>query len=167
MTDISFQGTLISIVCPGLQGGKSNLVLDFSDEGTPVEFQNNEVFGHSGNMNGTLITWSRYRPIEFDITAIPNSKTARMLNNLWNLSFMGGKAGQPVNQQQVTITSVTMRVPNITTTAEGAVEAGGTLDVTYGPGKMTMAPAGQGANAEGKMTARRFHFVMEGTNQKR
>ena len=166
MTDISFQGTLISIVCPGLQGGKSNLVLDFSDEGTPVEFQNNEVFGHSGNMNGVLITWSRYRPIEFDITAIPNSKTDTMLRNLWYISFMGGKAGTPVNQQQVTISSVTVKIPNITTTSEGAVTAGGAKDVTYGPGKMTVAPSGWGSNAEGKMSARRYHFVMEGINMK-
>lgn len=161
MVDISFQGALLSISCPGLGGGKSNLLLDFGDEGTPVEFQNNEVFGFSGNMNGTMLTWSRYRPIEFDISVIPNSATDKKLRRLWNISHLGGKGGNPVNQKQVTITSVVLKVPNITTTDEGAVSAGGASTQSYGPGKMTQGSPGFGANSEGKMTMRRYHFVME------
>lgn len=160
MVDISFQGALLSISAPGVNG--ANLILDFGDEGTPVEFQDTELFGHSGNMNGVLITWSRYRPIEFSLNVLPNSKTDKQLRKLFYLSHLGGKDGQPVNQQQVTITSVTLKVPNITTTDEGAVQAGGASTVSYGPGKMTGSPTGWGANAEGKMTSRRYRFVMEG-----
>ena len=161
MVDISFQGALLSLECPGLGGGKANLIMDFGDEGTPVEFQNNDVFGFGGNMNGTLITWSRYRPIEFDVTVLPNSETDKKLRRLWNISHLGGKGGQPIDQGQVTITSVVLKVPDITTTSEGAVTAGGASTQSYGPGKMTVGSPGFGANAEGKMSSRRYHFVME------
>lgn len=163
MVDVSFQGSLLSIKAPGING--ANLILDFGDEGTPVEFQNNEVFGHSGNMNGVLITWSRYRPIEFDISVLPNSKTDKQLRKLLYLSHLGGRDGEPINQSQVTITSATLKVPNITTTDEGAVSSGGATTVSYGPGKMTAGSPGLGANAEGKMSSRRYHFVMEGVKE--
>ena len=161
MTDISFQGSKLALVCSGLSNADANLLLDFGDEGAPVEFQNVEEVGTSGNLNGTLITWSRYQPIQMDISLIPNSASDVKLRNLFYAQHLGGAGGAAVNQSSVVIKSATLTVPAITTTDEGAVTGSGSSTFTFGPGRMTVGSPGIGSNGEGKMLMRRYHFVFE------
>ena len=52
MIDISFQGARLVM---RTQGASGNMVLEFSDEGTPVEFPDLEVCGYAMTLNGELI----------------------------------------------------------------------------------------------------------------
>lgn len=170
MVDISFQGATLALSCRGLGKGmaSTNLLLDFGDEGAPVEIQQTEVVGTSGNFQGTLITWTRYQPIQMDISLIPGSASDMALRALLYATHIGGMGGLGVIQSEAIIESATLTVPAIYTKASilgaSTVTAGssGTTKYTFGPGRMTVGSMGQSANSEGKMMMRRYHFVFEG-----
>ena len=60
MIDVSMQGATLSFASPYLN---KNVVLEFSDEGTPLEFPDLEVCGYAMTMNGELVTWTKPTPI--------------------------------------------------------------------------------------------------------
>lgn len=161
MVDISFQGAELTLNCPKLNG--VNVLLDFGDEGTPVEFQNSDTVGFSGNMNGTLVTWSRYQPIQFDITLLSGSESDVALRKLLYAQHIGGRRGgmKLDSVSSLVISTASLNVPAIYTN-DASVQGGGLVRYEFKKGRMTSGNMGQGANAEGKMTSRRYHFVFEG-----
>lgn len=158
MVDISMQGATLTINNSYLNG---NVVLEFSDEGTPLEFPDLDVCGYAMTMNGELVTWTKPSPITFRISVIPNSKSDRSLRNLLYAGHVGGKAGKAISQQSVYISSAVLTVPAITA-SQGAVATGNSKSTfTFSNGRLTGGNPAVGSNAEGKMSVRTYNFVFE------
>lgn len=161
MIDISFQGAKLSLKTAGASG---NIVLEFSDEGTPVEFSDLEVCGYAMTLNGELVTWTKPTPITMSITVIPGSTADKSMRNVLIAGHVGGKKGNAIDQQYVHITSAVLEVPAITT--NGIVPSGGTSSFTLSNGRLYSGSPGMGSNAEGKMSAKTYRFVFESISMK-
>ena len=158
MIDLSFQGAQLVI---GLVGSKANIVLDFSDEGTPVEFPDLEVCGYAMTLNGELVTWTKPTPVQFNVTVIPGSKSDQALRSILYAGHIGGKRGRAINQKSVIIPAATLSVPSVYTVTGSAVSNAGSMRFTLANGRLTAGTPGIGSNAEGKMSARTYRFVFE------
>ena len=156
MIDISFQGAKLTLTTVGASG---NIVLEFSDEGTPVEFSDLEVCGYAMTLNGELVTWTKPSPVTMSITVIPGSDSDQRMRNVLIAGHVGGKKGKAIDQQYVHITSATLEVPSITT--NGIVNAAGKQSFTMSNGRLYAGSPGMGSNAEGKMSAKTYRFVFE------
>lgn len=157
MLDISFQGAKLTLACDAIRAG--NIVLEFSDEGTPVEFPDMEVVGDAMTLNGELVTWTKPVPVRFNITVIPGSNSDVILRNLLYAGHVGGRKGKAISQTYVHITTATLECPSIT--SNGIVSAAGSTNFTFSNGRLSGGPPAIGANAEGKMSARTYKFVFE------
>ena len=159
MIDISMQGATLTFSCKGLAG---NVVLEFSDEGTPMEFPDLETCGYAMTMNGELVTWTKPSPITFSITVIPGSKSDEAMRNLLYLGHVGGRRGKAIDQGSVYIESCTVTVPSISTETTGAIVGQAKkLQFTFKNGRLTGGRPAIGSNAEGKMSANTYRFVFE------
>ncbi len=161
MIDISMQGATLTFSGGGLQ---TNVVLEFSDEGTPLEFPDLETCGYSMTMNGELVTWTKPAPITFRISVIPGSVSDTALRNLLYAGHVGGKRGKAINQQGVYLASATLSVPQISTEYQNSasiVRSGGKQKFTFKNGRLTGGNPAIGSNAEGKMSVRTYNFVFE------
>lgn len=154
MIDISMQGATLSFSGAGLAG---NVVLEFSDEGTPLEFPNLEVCGYAMTMNGELVTWTKPSPITFSISVIPGSSSDASLRNLLYASHLGGRKGKAVGN--VYIPSATLTVPNMIRI--DSVVGQGRKTFTFKNGRLSGGQPAIGSNAEGKMSVRTYNFVFE------
>ena len=151
------QGAKISLSCPAISAG--NIVLEFSDEGTPIEFPDSEVCGYAMTMNGELVTWTKPSPITWSLTVIPGTKSDVALRNLLYAGHVGGRKGKAIDQGYVHISSATLSVPS--TTSNGVISSAGTISFTFENGRLSSGPTAVGSNAEGKMSARTYKFVFE------
>ena len=158
MVDISMQGAKVTLNVPAITGN-GNIVLDFSDEGTPIEFPDLEVCGYAMTMNGELVTWTKPSPITWSITVIPGSNSDAALRNLLYAGHVGGKKGNAIAQNFVIISSATLSIPSITT--NGVVSRAGVMNFQFANGRLTSGSPAIGGNAEGKMSARTYKFVFE------
>lgn len=158
MIDISMQGARLTLTCGAINQG--NIVLEFSDEGTPIELPDIEVASSAMTMNGELVTWTKPSPINFSITVIPGSASDNALRNLLYAGHVGGRKGKAIEQSYVHISSATLEVPSIYTN-DSAVNTAKNLKFTFSNGRLTAGPMGIGSNAEGKMSARTYKFVFE------
>lgn len=156
MIDISMQGATLTLSCPAISAG--NIILEFSDEGTPIEFPDIEVCGYAMTMNGELVTWTKPTPITWSLTVIPGSNSDVALRNLLYAGHVGGRKGKAIAQDYVHISSATLSVPSATTF--GIVTAN-TVNFTFEHGRLSSGPTAIGSNAEGKMSARTYRFVFE------
>lgn len=163
MVDISMQGARLTIQNSLVGSGNGNIVLEFSDEGTPIDFPDLETVGYAMTMNGELVTWTKPAPVTFRVTVIPGSESDAKLRRLLYAGHIGGKRGNPIDQAEVYISSATLEVPSISTSfGEGAtVTAAGRSRFTFTNGRMSGGQPGIGSNAEGKMSARTYNFVFE------
>lgn len=157
MVDISMQGARLTLACDAISAG--NIILEFSADGTPIEFPDLETCGYEMTMNGELVTWTKPAPITWNLTVIPGSASDAALRNLLYAGHVGGRKGQAINQSYVRIRTATLTVPNITT--NGVVTAAGNLNFVFENGRMTGGPMAIGSNAEGKMSPRTYKFVFE------
>lgn len=162
MIDVSFQGAKLSIT-NALLGGSGNIVLEFSEEGTPVDFPDLETCGYAMTMNGELVTWTKPTPITFRVTVIPGSSSDEKLRKLLYAGHVGGRRGKAINQSAVYISTAVLEVPSISTSfGNGSiVESVGTQKFRFTNGRLTGGNPAIGSNAEGKMTARTYNFVFE------
>lgn len=158
MIDISMQGATLTFSAAGLQG---NVVMEFSDEGTPIDFPDLETCGYSMTMNGELVTWTKPTPITFRVTVIPGSKSDVALRNVLYAGHVGGKKGKAINQSFVYIASATLTVPQMGLNTNGVVGQGAKRNFTFHNGRLTGGNPAISSNAEGKMTARTYNFVFE------
>ena len=158
MVDISMQGASLTINSPYTQG---NVVLEFSDEGTPMEFPDLEVCGYAMTMNGELVTWTKPSPITFRITVIPGSTSDASLRNLLYAGHVGGKKGASISQAGVYISTAVLTVPQLTTMSGSPIANGAKNTFTFSNGRLTGGNPAVGSNAEGKMSARTYNFVFE------
>lgn len=161
MIDISMQGATLTFASPYLS---KNVVLEFSDEGTPLEFPDLEVCGYAMTMNGELVTWTKPSPITFRISVIPGSVSDASLRNLLYAGHIGGKRGNAINQQSVYIASATLTVPQISTeynNSSAIIQGGKKNKFTFHNGRLTGGNPAVGSNAEGKMSVRTYNFVFE------
>lgn len=168
MIDISFQGATLAINCPLLGGdGRGNIVLEFSEEGTPVDFPDLETVGYAMTMNGELVTWTKPAPITFRLTVIPGSASDGKLRKLLYAGHVGGRRGHAIDQASVIISSATLTVPSIYTAGEinSTANAAGKMTFEFKNGRLTGGNPAIGSNAEGKMTARTYNFVFESIAQ--
>ena len=163
MVDISMQGARLTIQNSLVGSGNGNIVLEFSDEGTPIDFPDLETVGYAMTMNGELVTWTKPAPVTFRVTVIPGSNSDAKLRRLLYAGHVGGKRGNPINQAEVYISSATLEVPSISTSfgAGATVTAAGRSRFTFTNGRMSGGQPGIGSNAEGKMSARTYYFVFE------
>lgn len=157
MIDISFQGARLTINNPYIKG---NIVLEFSEEGQPVDFPDLETCGYAMNMNGILTTWTRAQPVQFNLTVIPGSVSDKRLRTLLYAGQMGGREGKPINQSSVYISNAILEVPEITTDG-GVVRSAGRTKFILSEGKLTRGKPVIGSNAEGKMQPQSYGFVFE------
>lgn len=157
MIDISMQGAKLSLSCPAINAG--NIILEFSDEGTPIEFPDIEVAGSAMTMNGELVTWTKPTPITWSLTVIPGSNSDVALRNLLYAGHVGGRKGKAIAQDYVHIASATLEVPSAS--SWGIVTTNSNLKFTFSQGRLTSGPTAIGSNAEGKMSARTYKFVFE------
>lgn len=156
MIDLSFQGATLAIQTTGMSG---NIVLEFSDEGTPVEFPDLEVCGYAMTLNGELVTWTKPSPVTFAITVIPGSSSDVGMRSILYAGHVGGRRGQAINQTAVHIEAATLTVPSVTT--NGIVVAGGKQRFTLTNGRLYSGSPGIGSNSDGKMSAKTYRFVFE------
>ena len=98
MVDISMQGARLTIQNSLVGSGNGNIVLEFSDEGTPIDFPDLETVGYAMTMNGELVTWTKPAPVTFRVTVIPGSNSDAKLRRLLYAGHVGGKRGNPINQ---------------------------------------------------------------------
>lgn len=157
MVDISMQGARLTLTVPAITAG--NIILEFSAEGTPIEFPDIETCGYEMTMNGELVTWTKPAPITWNVTVIPGTNSDVALRNLLYAGHVGGKKGRPIDQTYVRIETAVLEVPSITT--NGIVSAAGSLKFTFENGRLTGGPTAIGSNAEGKMSPRTYKFVFE------
>ncbi len=157
MIDISMQGAKLTLQCGAINAG--NIVLEFSDEGTPIEMPDIEVASSAMTMNGELVTWTKPTPITFSITVIPGSASDNALRNLLYAGHVGGRKGKAIQQSYVHINTATLEVPAIYT--NGIVSQAGKTTFTFANGRLTSGPMAIGSNAEGKMSARTYKFTFE------
>lgn len=157
MIDLSMQGAKLYLTGGGLAG---NIVLEFSDEGTPIDFPDLEVCGYAMTMNGELVTWTKPTPITFTLTVIPGSKSDELLRKLLYAGHVGGRKGKRVSQAVVYLSEAVLEVPSITTN-DSAVSTSSTLKFKFANGRLSGGNPAIGSNAEGKMTARTYRFVFE------
>ena len=150
------QGATLTFGGSGLAG---NVVLEFSDEGTPIEFPDLEVCGYAMTMNGELVTWTKPAPITFRISVIPGSNSDTVLRNTLYAGHVGGRRGKAVNQGTVYIPSATLTVPQMT--RRDSVVGQGKTKFTFKNGRLTGGNPAIGSNAEGKMSVRTYNFVFE------
>ena len=78
MTDISvYDGRACSInIETRVNGHDSNFQVDFNDlyyDGSPIQFEPQEVCGYKVDANGKFYTWRTKKPIVFSISMIPFS----------------------------------------------------------------------------------------------
>lgn len=162
MTDVSMQGSRLVIQNPKIKG--ANVVINFYDEGTPIGFPALDNVGVSGNMNGEMITWTRYRPATFQIVVTPGSKADKSLRTLLYLGSIGGTGGNPVDQSAVYIPTALWIIPGITTNGvpqgEG-ISSAGELVFTFNNGRMSGGTPAIGSNGEGKASGCSYSFVFE------
>ena len=158
MIDISMQGATLSFSNPFLN---KNVVLEFSDEGTPLEFPDLEVCGYAMTMNGELVTWTKPSPITFRISVIPGSVSDASLRNLLYAGHVGGKKGIAISQSVVYIASATLTVPKISVNNSSIVRNGEQHRFTFHNGRLTGGNPAIGSNSEGKMSVRTYNFVFE------
>ena len=154
------QGARITLKCKAINSG--NIVLEFSDEGTPIEIPDIEVASSAMTMNGELVTWTKPNPINFNITVIPGSASDNALRNLLYAGHVGGRKGKPIDQDYVHIDTATLEVPSIYT--NGIVTEARSRVFVFTNGRLTAGPMGIGSNAEGKMSPRTYKFVFESVN---
>jgi len=164
MIDISMQGATLAIENSMLSGGKGNIVLEFSDEGTPIDFPDLETVGYAMTMNGDLVTWTKPAPITFRVTVIPGSENDSKLRRLLYAGHIGGAKGNKITQSQVYISAATLTVPSITNYGSD-IGTGNLLRFTFKNGRMTGGQPAIGSNAEGKMSARTYNFVFESVDK--
>lgn len=157
MVDISMQGAKLTLNVPAISSG--NIILEFSAEGTPIEFPDIETCGYEMTMNGELVTWTKPAPITWNVTVIAGSNSDVALRNLLYAGHVGGRKGKAVSQSYVRISTATLEVPSITT--NGVVSSAGSLKFTFENGRLTGGPTAIGSNAEGKMSPRTYKFVFE------
>lgn len=157
MIDISFQGARLVM---RTQGASGNMVLEFSDEGTPVEFPDLEVCGYAMTLNGELVTWTKPSPVTFTITVIPGSESDMRLRSILYAGHVGGRRGQPVSQAFVIIQTANLWVPSVYSNNSIVSGAGG-QNFTLSNGRLYSGSPGIGSNAEGKMSAKTYRFVFE------
>lgn len=157
MIDISMQGAKLTLECPAIAAG--NIILEFSAEGTPIEFPDIETCGYEMTMNGELVTWTKPAPITWSITVIAGSNSDVALRNLLYAGHVGGRRGRAISQEYVRISTATLDVPSIT--SNGIVSQAGSLKFTFTNGRLTGGPTAIGSNNEGKMSPRTYKFVFE------
>lgn len=158
MIDISMQGATLAITCPTISG-LGQVVLEFSDEGTPIDFPDVEVCGYAMTMNGELVVWTKPSPITWSVTVIPGSASDTQLRNMLYAGHVGGRKGNGINQSSVRISTAVLTVPSIN--SNGIVSSSENLTFTFTNGRLTSGPTAIGSNAEGKMSARTYKFVFE------
>lgn len=159
MIDISMQGASLVIRNSMLNGAK-DVVLEFSDEGTPIDFPDMETVGYAMTMNGDLVTWTKPAPVTFRVTVIPGSSNDSALRRLLYAGHIGGAQGKAINQQAVHIETAVLTVPSITNFGSN-IGSGSMLRFTFKNGRMSGGQPAIGSNAEGKMSARTYNFVFE------
>lgn len=157
------QGASLTIENSILGGG--NIVLEFSDEGTPIDFPDLETVGYAMTMNGDLVTWTKPAPITFRVTVIPGSENDSKLRRLLYIGHIGGAQGKAIAQSQVYISTATLTVPSITNHGSGKIGTGDMLRFTFKNGRMSGGQPAIGSNAEGKMSARTYNFVFESVDK--
>lgn len=158
MIDISMQGAMLALDVPAIAKG-GNVVLEFSSEGTPIEFPDLETCGYEMTMNGELVTWTKPTPITWSVTVIAGSNSDVALRNLLYAGHVGGRRGKPISQTYVHITSAELTVPSIM--SNGVVSSNGKTTFSFANGRMTGGPTAIGSNAEGKMSPHTYKFVFE------
>ena len=156
------QGSKLVIENPNIKG--SNIVINFYDEGTPIGFPVLDNVGVSGNFNGEMITWSRYRPVSFQIVVTPGSTADKALRRLLYLGAVGGTGGNPVDQKAVYIPVSKWITPGITTNGvsngEG-ISSAGEMTYTFTKGRMAGGTPAIGTNGEGKASGCQYNFTFE------
>ena len=152
------QGAKLTLDCSAIPAG--NIILEFSSDGTPIEFPDLETCGYEMTMNGELVTWTKPAPITWNVTVIPGSNSDVALRNLLYAGHVGGRRGKAIDQSYVRITSAVLEVPSITTN-DSVVSAAKKLKFTFANGRLTGGPTAIGSNAEGKMSPRTYKFVFE------
>ena len=157
MVDISMQGATLTLNCGAIT--KGNIILEFSAEGTPIEFPDIETCGYEMTMNGELVTWTKPSPITWNVTVLPGTNSDVALRNLLYAGHVGGRRGQPINQSYVHISSAVLTVPSINT--KGIITAAGKLTFKFLIGRLSGGPMAIGTNNEGKMSPRTYKFVFE------
>lgn len=162
MVDISMQGASL-VIKNSMLGGAKNVVLEFSDEGTPIDFPDMETVGYAMTMNGDLVTWTKPAPVTFRVTVIPGSSNDAALRRLLYAGHIGGKKGVAIDQNSVHIDTAVLTVPSITNFGSD-IGAGNMLRFTFHNGRMSGGQPAIGSNAEGKMSARTYNFVFESVN---
>ena len=157
MVDISMQGAKLTLKCNAISAG--NVILEFSADGTPIEFPDLETCGYEMTMNGELVTWSKPSPITWNVTVIAGSNSDVAMRNLLYAGHVGGRKGKAISQSYVHIETATLEVPSIT--SNGIVSSATGLKFTFTNGRLTAGPTAIGANGEGKMAPRTYKFVFE------
>ena len=152
------QGAKLTLTVPAITSG--NIILEFSAEGTPIDFPDIETCGYEMTMNGELVTWTKPAPITWSISVIAGSNSDVALRNLLYAGHVGGRKGKGITQSYVRISTAALEVPSITT--NGVVSSTGKkLTFTFENGRLTSGPTAIGSNAEGKMSPRTYKFVFE------
>ena len=163
MIDISFQGAKLTLEGPGFP--KTNLVFEFGDEGSPIDFPDLETVGTAGTMNGILVTWSMYQPVKFRLTLIPGCESDKVLRRILYLGHIGHNPGKATKVEEVTIDRGVLTIPSITNIDSRVTDASPTVagaqEFTFLNGRLTGGQPAISANAQGKMSSRVYNFVFE------
>ena len=139
IVDASASGTVVSI------GGVN--IVDFLDEGNPVEFSDTEVANIEWSCNGRMIRTVKPSAVMVSVTVIPGSNSDEGLFHLWRSAFCNGGRVMDADKQLTGLISM---------------EDG--WSVSLSGGTCVSGPAGCNIQGNGKFGGNTYTFAFENIN---
>lgn len=152
MIDISFTGGWIDIK----MGSFHTQIVEFSDEGSPVEVDDVEVTGEAVTLNGQAVYWRKPSLYHVTVTVIPGSQNDLDLQRMLHASkVQNGESVTPISELTVTMT---INAPKINE-SNGSQQTG--RKWTFKNGRFLRGKIGMQTDPEGKMSAMAYSFAFE------
>ena len=161
MVDISMGGTRVVV---NFANNQSITLMDFSDEGTPIDISGLQIADGAKNMNGYLVTWTKPSVITVSFTLIPGSDDdlalrahlqAQCLAGGRTMSSGGGLEDAYISSMVITSPAYGASDPALATTKNTS------RIFTFSNGRLQSGPTALGSNNEGKASPSTYTFMFE------
>lgn len=129
----------LSITIGGIQ------IVDFMDEGTPIEVSDTDTTNIEWSCNGRMIRTIKPAAVMVSVTVIPGSHSDESLWEIWKRGFSNGGNSD--------IAGANTALTGTVTYIDGTVQLGN--------GTCVSGPSGYTARGEGKMAGNTYTFAFE------
>lgn len=132
-TNISATGFVVSLSASETTKGVPVLLTAFPKDSDPFDIPDVDIADAEVGVNGDLITWATYNPIDISLSVIPATKDHEFLMLLHNMNRP--EAGKLISKDSITISRA---LPNgeILTLSEGVLISGPPASAIDSSGKL-------------------------------